>query len=324
MTIRRRPLLGSLAALGATALLNAPARAQAFPSKPLKIVVGFPPGAASDIIARTIGEKLALALGQPVVIDNKPGASTIIASEFVAKAPADGHTILLNLALHVQNQSLYRKLPYDIFKDFVGITDICASPVMLIVNSSNPAKTVKEFFDWGKGRKLSYASWGNGSTGHLLGHVLHDLAKLDATHVPYKGGAPAITDLLGGQVDSIIIDLASTKAHQDSGRLRPLAVVLDRRMPQLPNVPTMLEAGVPNMDAAGLYGLYAPAATPRDVVQRLSTEVQRILKMPDVAQRFNDLAFIMRGSNPDVFAETTRREFQRWEKIIKTAGVTLD
>ncbi len=324
MTIRRRPFLGTVAALGASALLHTPARAQAFPSKPIKFVVGFPPGAASDIIARTIGEKLAVALGQPVLIDNKPGASTIIASEFVAKAPADGHTILLNLALHVQNQSLYRKLPYDIFKDFVGITDICASPVMLIVNSNNPAKTVKEFFDWGKGRKLSYASWGNGSTGHLLGHVLHEMAQLDATHIPYKGGAPAITDLLGGQVDSIIIDLASTKAHQDSGRLRPLAVVLDRRMPQLPNVPTMQEAGVPNMDAAGLYGLYAPAATPRDVVQRLSTEVQRILKLPDVAQRFNDLAFIIRGSNPDVFAETTRREFQRWEKIIKTAGVTLD
>ncbi len=305
-------------------MLYTPANAQAFPSRPVKIVVGFPPGAASDIIARTIGEKLALALGQPVIIDNKPGASTIIASEFVAKAPADGHTILLNLALHVQNQSLYRKMPYDIFKDFVGITDICASPVMLIVNSNNSAKTVKEFMDWGKGRKLSYASWGNGSTGHLLGHVLHDLAKLDATHVPYKGGAPAITDLLGEQVDSIIIDLASTKAHQESGRLRALAVVLDRRMPQLPNVPTMLEAGIPNMDAAGLYGLYAPAATPRDVVQRLSTEVQRILTLPDVAQRFNDLAFIIRGSNPDVFADTTRREFQRWEKIIKTAGVTLD
>lgn len=317
---RRHFLIGA----GSTVFMPLVANAQSFPSRPLKIVVGFTPGAASDIIARTVGEKLAIALGQAVIIENKPGASTIIASEMVAKSPPDGHTLLLNLALHVQNQSLYRKLPYDIFKDFVGVSDACASPVMLIVNGSNPAKNVKEFVEWGKGRKLSYASWGNGSTGHLLGHMFADMNKLDATHVPYKGGIPAITDLLGGQVDSLIIDLASTKVHIESGRLRALAVVLDRRMPQLPEVPTMLEAGIPGMDAAGLYGFYAPAGTPRDVVQRLSTEIQRILKLPDVAQKFNALAFIIKGSDPDVFAETTRREFQRWEKIIKSAGVTLE
>jgi tripartite-type tricarboxylate transporter receptor subunit TctC len=321
MPIGRRRFL---AAFGATAVLPAPTRAQVFPNRPLKIVVGFTPGASSDIIARALADKLGPALGQTVIVENKPGASTIIASEQVAKSPPDGHTLLLNLALHVQNQSLYRKMPYDIFKDFVGVTDVCASPVMLIVNGNNPAKTVKEFVEWGKGRRLSYASWGNGSTGHLLGHLLADIHKLDATHIAYKGGAPAITDLLGGQVDSIIIDLASTKAHIESGRLKVLAIALDRRIPQLPNVPTMLEAGIPGLDAAGGYGLYAPAATPREVVLRLSTEVQRVLKLPDIVRRFNDLAFIIRGSEPDVFAENTRREFLRWEKIIRSAGVKLD
>jgi tripartite-type tricarboxylate transporter receptor subunit TctC len=319
----RRRLLG---AAGAAAAANPFGRAcaQAFPTRPLKIVVGFTPGAASDIIARALADKLAPALGQPVVVENKPGASTIIASGQVAKSPPDGHTLLINLALHVQNQSLYRNMPYDIFKDFVGVTDICASPVMLIINGSNPARTVKEFIDWGRGRKLSYASWGNGSTGHLLGHVFAQEAKLDATHIGYKGGSPAITDLLGGQVDSIIIDHASTKAHIESGRLRPLAIVLDRRMPQLPNVPTMQEAGISGLDAGGLYGLYAPAGTPKETVQRLSTEVQRIVRLPDVAQRFNELAFIVRTSDPEVFAETTRREFLRWEKIIRNAGVKLE
>ena len=322
---RRRLLLG---ASGAAALAISPAPqdvwAQAFPNRPLKLVIGFPPGATSDILARTIADRLGPALGTTVIVDNKPGGSTIIASQLVAKSPPDGYTYFINLALHFQNQLLFKNLPYDIFKDFANVTDICYSPVMLIVSGTNPAKTVKEFVEWGKGRKLSYASWGNGSTGHILGHMFSKQHGLDATHVAYKGGAAAVTDVVGGQVDSIIIDLGSTRPHIQSGRMRALAVCLDKRLPQLPDVPTMDEAGVKGMGIAGFYGMYAPAGTPKEIVARVSTEVQKILKTPDVAQRFYDLAFIPGGSDPDAFTQLLRREYARWEPIVKATGVQLE
>src|SRR6185436_12383981 len=221
--VRRRVVLGATAAVGLAAVPGG-AWSQAWPARPVKIVIAFPPGATSDLLARTIAEKLTTIFGQPVLVEHKPGASTTIASQLVAKSPPDGYTWFINLALHYQNQLLYKNLPYDIFKDFVNVTDICRSPVMLIVNGSNPAKTVQEFIAWGKGRKLSYASWGNGSTGNLLGHLFSQQNGLDATHVAYKGGAAAVTDVVGGQVDSIIIDLGSTRAQITSGRLRALGL----------------------------------------------------------------------------------------------------
>ena len=320
---RRRALIGASAATG-LALTSRAGWGQSFPNRPLRIVIGFPPGATSDILARTIADKLGPILGQPVVVDNKPGGSTIIASQLVAKSPPDGYTWFINLALHFQNQLLYKNLPYDIFRDFANVTDICYSPVMLIVNGNNPARTVKEFAEWGKGRKLSYASWGNGSTGHILGHMFARQFNLDATHVAYKGGAAAVTDVIGGQVDSIIIDLGSTRPHIQSGRMRALAICLDKRMPQLPDVPTMDEAGASGMSIAGFYGMYAPAGTPKEIVARVSTEVQKILRMPDVAQRFYDQAFIPGGSDPEAFTQLLRREYARWEPIVKATGVQLE
>ena len=320
---RRRIVLGASAAAGLAAAPGG-AWSQAWPARPLKIVIGFPPGATSDLLARTVAEKLSPALGQPVLVEHKPGASTTIASQFVAKSPPDGYTWFINLALHYQNQLLYKNMPYDIFKDFANVTDICRSPVMLIVNGSNPAKTVKEFVEWGRGRKLSYSSWGNGSTGHLLGHLFAKTTGLDATHIAYKGGAAAVTDVVGGQVDSIIIDLGSTRAQITSGRLRALGLFLDKRMPQLPEVPTMGEAGFKDWDIAGFYGMYAPAGTPREIIARVSTEVQKILKMPDVVQRFYDFAFIPGGSDPEAFTKIVRGEYARWEPIVRSVGVQLE
>ena len=320
---RRRLLLAGVSAAGISAMPGL-ARGQAWPTRPLRIVIGFPPGATSDLLARTIAEKLTPVFGQPVIVESKPGASTTIASQFVVKSAPDGYTWFINLALHYQNQLLYKNMPYDIFKDFANVTDICRSPVMLIVNSSNPAKTVKEFVAWGKGRKLSYASWGNGSTGHLLGHLFSMQTGLDATHIAYKGGAAAVTDVVGGQVDSIIIDLGSTRAQITSGRMRALGLFLDKRMPQMPDVPTMEEAGFKGMNIAGFYGMYAPAGTPREIVARMSTEVQKILKMPDVVQRFYDFAFIPGGSDPDSFTKMVRVEYDRWEPIVKSVGVQLE
>lgn len=320
---RRRLLLGASAA-AALAVAPGVARSQAWPTRPMRIVIGFTPGATSDILARTIGEKLSPILGQQVIVDHKPGASTTLASVHVAKSAPDGYTWFINLALHYQNQLLYKNLPYDIFKDFVNVTDICRSPVMLIVNGSNPAKTVKEFIEWGRGRKMSYASWGNGSTGHLLGHMFAKQNGLDATHIAYKGGAPAVTDVVGGQVDYIVIDLGSTRPHILSGRLRALGLYFDKRMPQLPDVPTMEEAGMKDTNIAGFYGMYAPAGTPRDVVARMSSEVQKVLKMPDVVQRFYDFAFIPGGSDPDKFTQIMRGEYNRWEPIVKSVGVQLE
>ena len=325
MTIqRRRNLLGASAAITALGMVPRTSSAQAYPNRPLKIVIGFPPGATSDLLARTIADKLGPVLGQTVLVDNKPGASTILASQLVVNSPPDGYTFFINLSLHFQNQLLYKTIPYDIFKDFANVTDICYSPVMLIINGSNPAKTVKEFIEWGRGRKLAYASWGNGSTGHILGHLFSKQHGLDATHIAYKGGAAAVTDVIGGQVDSIIIDLGSTRAHIQSGRMRALAICLDKRMPQLPDVPTMDEAGVKGMNIAGFYGMYAPAGTPKEIVARVSTEVQKILKLPDVAQRFYDNAFIPGGSDPDAFTQMLRREYSRWEPIVKATGVQLE
>ena len=325
MTIqRRRNLLGASAAITALGMVPRTSSAQAYPNRPLKIVIGFPPGATSDLLARTIADKLGPVLGQTVLVDNKPGASTILASQLVVNSPPDGYTFFINLSLHFQNQLLYKTIPYDIFKDFANVTDICYSPVMLIINGSNPARTVKEFIEWGRGRKLAYASWGNGSTGHILGHLFSKQHGLDATHIAYKGGAAAVTDVIGGQVDSIIIDLGSTRAHIQSGRMRALAICLDKRMPQLPDVPTMEEAGVKGMNIAGFYGMYAPAGTPKEIVARVSTEVQKILKLPDVAQRFYDNAFIPGGSDPDAFTQMLRREYSRWEPIVKATGVQLE
>ena len=325
MTIqRRRNLLGASAAITALGMVPRTSSAQVYPNRPLKIVIGFPPGATSDLLARTIADKLGPVLGQPVLVDNKPGASTILASQLVANSPPDGYTFFINLALHFQNQLLYKNMPYDIFKDFANVTDICYSPVMLIINGSNPARTVKEFIEWGRGRKLAYASWGNGSTGHILGHLFSKQHGLDATHIAYKGGAAAVTDVIGGQVDSIIIDLGSTRAHIQSGRMRALAICLDKRMQQLPDVPTMEEACVKGMNIAGFYGMYAPAGTPKEIVARVSTEVQKILKLPDVAQRFYDNAFIPGGSDPDAFTQMLRREYSRWEPIVKATGVQLE
>jgi len=320
----RRQVVLSASAAAALAAVPGGAWSQAWPSRPVRIVIAFPPGATSDLLARTIAEKLTTIFGQPVIVEHKPGASTTIASQFVAKSAPDGYTWFINLALHYQNQLLYKNLPYDIFKDFANVTDICRSPVMLIVNGSNPAKTVQEFIAWGKGRKLSYASWGNGSTGHLLGHLFSQQNGLDATHVAYKGGAAAVTDVVGGQVDSIIIDLGSTRAQITSGRLRALGLFLDKRMPQLPDVPTMEEAGFKGMSIAGFYGMYAPAGTPREIVARMSTEVQKILRMPDVVQRFYDFAFIPGGSDPEIFTQMVRREYTRWEPIVRSVGVQLE
>jgi tripartite-type tricarboxylate transporter receptor subunit TctC len=321
--IRRRFVLGATAAAG-LAVAPGAAWSQAWPARPLRLVIGFPPGATSDILARTIADKLVPVLGQPVLVDNKPGASTTLASQFVAKSPPDGYTWFINLALHFQNQLLYKNLPYDIFRDFANVTDICRSPVMLLVNGANPAKTVKEFVEWGRGRKLSYSSWGNGSTGHLLGHLFARINNLDATHIAYKGGAQAVGDVVGGQVDSIIIDLGSSRPHVISGRLRPLAMCLDVRMPQLPDVPTMEEAGIKGMDIAGFYGMYAPAGTPREIVARMSGEVQKILRLPDVAKRFYDLAFLPGGSDPEAFTRIVKREYERWEPIVRSVGVQLE
>ena len=200
MTIqRRRNLLGASAAITALGMVPRTSSAQAYPNRPLKIVIGFPPGATSDLLARTIADKLGPVLGQTVLVDNKPGASTILASQLVVNSPPDGYTFFINLALHFQNQLLYKNMPYDIFKDFANVTDICYSPVMLIINGSNPAKTVKEFIEWGRGRKLAYASWGNGSTGHILGHLFSKQHGLDATHIAYKGGAAAVTEDVAGR-----------------------------------------------------------------------------------------------------------------------------
>jgi tripartite-type tricarboxylate transporter receptor subunit TctC len=307
--------------------IAAPAFSQTFPSRPVRFVVPFAPGGSTDTLARTMGVKLAETLGQQVVVDNRTGGNGDIGMLTVAKAPPDGHTIVLgyiaNLAIA---PSLQTKMPYDPVKDFAPITQPASSPNVLTAHPSVQAKTLKELIALAKASpgKLSFASTGVASVGHLTGELINNLAGIKITHVPYKGSGQAVTDILGGHVNIMYSGFSSTIAHIKSGKLRALAVTGPKRSPALSEVPTIAEQGFPGVEATAWYGVLAPAGTPKPVVARLHGDLVKILKQPDVAQRLDALGFEIVASTPEQFGAYIRSEIKKWAKVVKASGAKAD
>ena len=322
----RGALLVQLFLAVCAALAGATASGQAFPNRPIKIIVPTTAGGGNDFIARTIAKKLEESAGWTMVVENKPGASGIIASDFVAKAPADGYTILFNGPLLVQVAALYNKLPFDPLKDFTPLTDVIRTPLWFAVNPTRvPVKTVKEFSELARSKRDdSYASIGPGSSHHLYAFGLNEAAKLNMIHVPYKGGAPATMALVGGEVSGLFIDYVSLKPYVADGKVRLLGVTGTKRSPLTPDVPTLSEQGYAGFESYGWGALFLPSKTPPEVVARLFAEIGKALQQPDVIGKFKDMGFEIGGTPPAQFATQVQGDYGRWTRLIKQAGVSLD
>ena len=320
----RSPLIDVLA----LALMLAPAIAvaQTYPSKPVRIVVPFAPGGGTDILTRVISPRLADALGQQIVVDNRAGAGSTIGSEFVAKSAPDGYTLLMVDTSFTTNPSLYQKLPYDSARDFAPVSLMASAPVILIVHPSVPVRTVKEFVALAKAKpgQLNFASGGPGSSTHLGGELLKSAAGIDLQHIPYKGTGPAVADVLGGQVVMMFAGISSVKQHVTVGKLRAIAVTGAKRSPAMPEVATFIESGLAGVDSGTYWGCLAPAGTAREIVGRASSAIAGVLKLPDVSQRLVELGFDPIGGTPDQFAAVIRSETEKWARVIRAARVRLD
>jgi len=302
------------------------AHAQTYPSRPIRLVVPFPPGGPTDVLARIVAPRLAERLGQPVVIDNKPGASGMVGADAVAKAAPDGHTLLVNASIHVINPSLYPKQPYDAIADFAAVSNLADVPLVLAVNPKVPAQSVKELVALARSAKttLAFASAGNATSQHLSGEAFKVAAGIDMLHVPYKGSAPALTDLIGGQVQLMFDSLPSSMPFVRSGAIRALAVTTPRRSSALPEVPTVAEAGYPGFSMSTWYGVWAPAGTPGAVVQRLSGDIAAIVRLPDVRAQFEKLGAEPVGNTAAEFAAFTKAELVKWAAIVKQSGAKVE
>jgi tripartite-type tricarboxylate transporter receptor subunit TctC len=310
--------------LAVTMLMPGMVFGQTYPTRPIRMVVPFSAGAGvTDIMARLIGQHLGTSIGQQIVIDNRPGAGGVPGTEVVSRAAPDGYTLLMtNVALAV-NPYLYPKLPYDAVKDFMPVTMVNSAPLLLVVHPSIAAKSVKELIAFAKSHpgQLNYGSGGVGSTPHLSGELFKSIAGIDAVHVPYKGGAPALTDLVGGQLSFMIENVPGTMPFVRAGKLRPLAITSSKRSPLEPTLPTMAEAGVPGYEVIGWNGIVAVKGTPPAVVSRLHTEVAAILRTPEVKQRLGALGAEPVGNTPEEFGAFIKAEMARWGKIIKEKGI---
>lgn len=304
-----------------------PVAAQSFPTKPLRIVCPFPPGGGVDITARAIAQELSALLGQPVVVENKPGAGGNVAAAEVARAAPDGHTLLLTLnALHAISPHLYAKLPFDAMKDFSFITPLVAFNNVLVVGPGSPAKSVQELVAAAKRApgKLTFASSGNGTNIHLVGELFKSMAGVDIVHVPYKGSAPALTDLMGGSVAMMFDTIPSAVSHVKSGKLRALGVTGSRRSPLFPEVPTLAESGLPGFEVLSWYGLIGPAGMPQEVVRRLNAEATKGATSTQFRSRMEPLGFGIITATPEKMVQMLRADSARWAPVIKAAGVTIN
>jgi len=303
------------------------ASAQPYPAKPLKYVVPFPAGGTTDTLARIISTKLTDALGQPVIIENRGGAGGNIGSDVVAKSAPDGYTILGGtISSHAINVSLYANMPYDPVRDFVPITLIGTNANVLIVHPSNPANSVAELIAYAKANpgKVAFASAGSGTSQHLSGELFKSLAKIDITHIPYKGSAPAITDLMGGQVTMMFDTLIVAAPQIKAGKVKVLAVTSSKRVAGFDQIPTMMEGGVAGYEVVSWQGIFAPAKTPPEIVRRLNAEIVKIINMPDVRERFAGLGLEPVGNSSEDFGAFQKAEITKWAKVVKDGGVKVD
>ena len=308
--------------LGGTATA---ALAQAYPNKPIKLIVPFAPGGFTDVVARILGQKLSVSLGQPFVIENKAGAGSTIGTDFVAKAAPDGYTLVMVSTTHVISPAIYPKLPYDPIKSFTPVGKLVDSAYVLLVNPKVPANNVAEFIALAKASpdKIHYASSGNGSAQHLMGGMFAAMTGVKMKHVPYKGSGGAANDLVAGVVESSFAGVPNAMAQVPAGRLKALAVTTSKRIPQLPDVPTMQEAGVPGYNASIWLGLLAPAGTPRDVVMKLNAEIAKVLSAADTKKELYAAGVEADISSPEALNTLMVQELDRWGKVIKDAGITM-
>jgi tripartite-type tricarboxylate transporter receptor subunit TctC len=307
--------------------LPAVAPAQTFPSRPITIVVPFPPGGVTDPVARMAGQKVTESTGQPVVVDNRPGGGGLIGAEIVKRAAPDGHTLFFgHFGTHAVNPYLYSKLPYDAVKDFQPITLLISTLSILVVPAESPAKTLTELIQYGRTKPggLNYASQGIGSGGHLLGEMMKARTGLNMTHVPYRGSAPAVADLLAGRGDLFFDALITSGPHVRDGKFRALGITSTKRHPLFPDVPTMAEAGMADMELDAWFGLFAPAGTPPAVVRKLNEEFVRAMKQPDVVKRFSEQGLDVMTNTPEEFAALIARDSARLGKVVKESGARAD
>jgi len=314
---------GRLILIAAFAAAPAVASAQTYPTKPIRLLVPAPPGGSTDLIARIVGAKLATQLGHQVVIDNRGGAGGVVATETLARSVPDGHTLAVIYTPHT-NQPAFQKLPYDPVNDFAPLTMMTSAPLVLVVNPAVPAKSLKELIALAKAKPLVYGSAGNGSGGHLSGELLKLMAGIPATHVPYKGAGPAATDLIAGQIQFQFAAQITAGAFVKSGRLRALAVTSTKRVPTLPELPTVAEAGVPGFEVINWFGMVAPARTPALLVQRLHSEITTALRAPEVREKLEAQGSEIVGNSPQEFAQFLKSDIAKWAKLVKAAGIKLD
>jgi len=302
------------------------ATAQAYPAKPIRWISPWPAGGANDIFSRAIGQRIGESLGQQVLVDNRPGAAGTIGSDIAAKAPADGYTLVMGSSpTHAIAPALYPALPYDPLRDFSAVTLVGSVPNVLVLHPSVPAKTVKEFIAVAKARpgKLNFASTGNGTSQHLSAELFKFMAGLDMVHIPYKGTAPALTELVAGQVDLAFENMPALIPHIQAGRLRALAVTTTKRSAVMPELPTIAEAALPGYDASVWFGVFAPAGTPRPVIDRLHGEILKALHTQDLKSRMIAMGTDVSGMGPDDFSAYVRKEIPKWANLVKAAGVKV-
>ncbi len=319
-------LLNKIKYLCVISILSFTAMAQNYPTKPIRIIVAYTPAGTTDILARALGQKLSETWGQSVITDNRPGANGNIGTDVAAKATPDGHTLLMVTAgTHGINPSLYRKLPWDAVKDFAAVSLVATVPNILVVNNSVPVKNVKDFIAHLKANpnKLNYGSPGNGSTAHLSMEMFKTMTGTTFQHIPYKGSAGVLADVIGGQIIATMDNMPPYLPQVKAGKIRALGVSTAKRSPAVPDLPTIAESGVAGYNSGSWFGLVAPTNTPKAVVDKLATETQRILKLPDVNERLSSLGAEPVGDRPEQFAAFIKSEIAKWAKVIKDANVEL-
>ncbi len=321
-------IAAALAGVLGLAAIPPAAAAEPYPTRPVRLVVPFPPGGTTDIFARTMGERLSRALGQNVVIENRGGAGGNLGSDAVAKAEPDGYTLVMGtVGTHAINQSLYRQMPYDALRDFAPVAFVAGVPNVLVVNPKNvKARLVQEFIAEAKASQkvLNMASSGNGTSIHLSGEMFKQLTGVNLVHVPYRGSGPAVNDLVGGQVDLMFDNLPSSIEQIRAGNLRAIALTSAKRSQALPDVPTIAEGGVPGFEASSWFGIFAPAKTPREIVERLNSEVRKALAEPDLQKRYAEIGGEIRLYSPDEFRAFVAAELEKWSGVVKASGAKID
>ena len=318
-------LVRVVAALTAVAF-SAVLHAQIYPNKVIRIVVPFPPGAGTDMFARVLAPKLSESLGQPVVVDNRPGGGAIIGTDIVAKSPPDGYTLLLSTTSHAINPSVYTKLPYDTLRDFATVTQVATVPTVLVVHSSLPVTTAQDLVAFARSRpgELNVGSAGSGTVFHLAAELFKSMAGIDMVHVPFKGGAAALAALLANQVNVLFETSLTVGPQVKAGKLRPLAVGSLQRSSAMPELPTLAESGFPGFSAENWYGVYVPAGTPREIVKRLNHDIVNALSQPDVRERFESQGAELIGNTPEQHEEFLKVEMAKWARIARLANAHAD